>query len=156
MERTPAFPALLLLGSLKHHVPEEPGTKAAHKSLTATDSKFAKITRKSTTASINQLQLPSREIPPSHSPHPTTGLSSSQNLLISKDPMEKNYRQFQISNCSLWHRYLPVPHKLVIETFTSPIENHVFLCFFSSSHYCVQCRKRDLFLENVLGLPGLI
>lgn len=51
-ESNTAF-AALLLGSLKHHLLEEPGTGAIHKSLTASYSTSTKIARKRTRANIN-------------------------------------------------------------------------------------------------------
>lgn len=147
-EHISAFTAWLLLGSLKHHLPVEPGTEAIHKSFTGSDSKSAKITGKSISENLNYWQSSSREIFPSH---PTAELSGRQALIISK--YHRSFRkELQIVLTTLSFPIAYILYRLVAETFISVAQNNVFLNLFHSLHYC---RKRNLFLRNVLGLPNL-
>lgn len=101
--------ALLLLGSLKHHLLVEPQTGAIHKSFTDSESKSAKITGKSISENLNYWQSSSREIFPGH---PTTELSGRQYHRSFRKELQTvlNTKSFPIA-CVLY--------RLVVETFIS-------------------------------------
>lgn len=135
-QHIPAFPVLLILGSLNHCFLEEPGT-ATLKSLAASDSKYSKITEKSTTASINCWQWSSTRILPSYPPHPTTELWNSEGLTITMYHRLFG-KELQIVLNDGWSSPMAyTPWKLVVENFISWTENKIFLSLFQPLHYSV-------------------